>query len=157
MHLTSITITNFRCFGDGDNTFELPLKAGLTALVGENETGKTAVIDALRFALGTTDQEWYRLEDRDFYKADTSREIKIVCKFEELNDDDRRAFVECLTYEDGGKAVALYVHWTAKSTGETPKGKPYRRVETCASSKLHAARTYLESIDFQRADLNSLN
>ena len=32
----------------------------------ENDAGKTAVIDALRFALGTTDQEWYRLEQRTF-------------------------------------------------------------------------------------------
>jgi putative ATP-dependent endonuclease of OLD family len=130
VYLTSITITNFRCFGEGNDRFELPLKAGLTALVGENETGKTAVIDALRFALGTTDQEWYRLEDRDFHKAETFREITIVCKFSELNEANQRAFVEYLTYEDGGKTATLYVNWTAKSTGETPRGKPYRRVET---------------------------
>jgi len=62
MYLSKITIENFRCFGEGSKCLELPLTPGLTALVGENESGKTAVIDALRFALGTTDQEWYRLD-----------------------------------------------------------------------------------------------
>ena len=66
MYLTKITIENFRCFGEGPSRFELLLRPGLTALVGENEAGKTAVVDALRFVLGTTDQEWYRLEDSDF-------------------------------------------------------------------------------------------
>ena len=67
MYLSRITIENFRCFGEGANRFELPLRRGLTALVGENDAGKTAVIDALRFVLGTTDQEWYRLDDTDFH------------------------------------------------------------------------------------------
>jgi putative ATP-dependent endonuclease of OLD family len=66
MYLSSITIENFRCFGEGSKRLELSLSPGLTALVGENDSGKTAVIDALRFVLGTTDQEWYRLEDTDF-------------------------------------------------------------------------------------------
>ena len=62
MRLAKVTIENFRCFGEGTQRFDLPFRRGLTALVGENEAGKTAVIDALRFALGTTDQEWYHLE-----------------------------------------------------------------------------------------------
>ena len=65
MYLSKLTIENFRCFGSGDNRFEMALEPGLTALVGENDSGKTAVIDALRFALGTSDQEWNRLEDSD--------------------------------------------------------------------------------------------
>jgi len=130
MYLSNITIENFRCFGDGPDRFELPLKRGLTALVGENEAGKTAAVDAVRFALGTTDQEWYRLDDTDFYQQDTSREIRIVCKFEELTAQDKRAFVEYLTYGDSaGKGPFLYVNWTAKDAGETLKGKPFRRVE----------------------------
>ena len=55
MYISEIRIENFRCFGEGEDRFVLPLRLGLTALVGENDTGKTAVIDALRFALGTRD------------------------------------------------------------------------------------------------------
>jgi putative ATP-dependent endonuclease of OLD family len=133
MYLSKITIENFRCFGEGDNRFELPLKQGLTALVGENEAGKTAVIDALRFALGTTDQEWYRLEDTDFYGEDTSREIRIVCRFEQLTQPERWAFVEYLTYgEKSGDDPVLYVNWTAKDTGEKRRGQPFRRFDVCS-------------------------
>jgi putative ATP-dependent endonuclease of OLD family len=132
MHLSKITIENFRCFGEGGDRFELRLRPGLTALVGPNDTGKTAVIDALRFVLGTTDQEWYRLEDTDFHQGagEPSREIRIVCMFEGLGDADKRAFVEYLTYGKGeGDPPVLYLNWTARDTGETYKGRPYRRVE----------------------------
>jgi len=130
MYLSKVTIENFRCFGEGVNRFELPLRRGLTALVGENDAGKTAVIDALRFVLGTTDQEWYRLEDTDFHEGGTSREIRVVCKFESLSPRDKRAFVEYLTYgEKRETEPVFYVNWTAKDTGEAPKGRPYRRVE----------------------------
>ena len=130
MFLSKITIENFRCFGEGANRFELPFRRGLTALVGENEAGKTAVVDALRFVLGTTDQEWYRLDDTDFHAGGTSREIRIVCKFEGLSPRDKRAFVEYLTYgNDGADEPVFYVNWTAKDAGEAPRGRPFRRVE----------------------------
>jgi len=131
MYISMITIENFRCFGEGKNCFELYPKRGLTALVGENEAGKTAVIDALRLVLGTTDQEWLRLVDSDFRKkGDSTCEIRIVLKFEELNAQDKRAFVEYLTYDvESGYKPILYINWTAKDTGEILKGRPYRRVE----------------------------
>ena len=130
MYLSRITIRNFRCFGDGETPFELSLKPGLTAFVGENDSGKTAVIDALRFALGTTDQDWYRLDDSDFYQSDTKREIRIVCKFETLSPRDKRAFIEYLTYGDTAKdEPILYVNWMAVDSGTAPKGRPFRRVE----------------------------
>lgn len=130
MFLSKITIENFRCFGEGVNRLELPFQPGLTALVGENEAGKTAVIDALRFALGTSDQEWYRLEAADFHGEEASREIRIVCKFEGLSALDQRAFVEYLSYGEAGRGEpVLYVNWTAKDTGEAFGGRPYRRAE----------------------------
>lgn len=113
MYISELTIENFRSFGEGVNKFVLPLRKGLTALVGENDSGKTAVIDALRFALGTTDQEWYRLEDKDFNSQNVSKEILIVCKFNDLNEIDKRAFVEYLTYEDH---PVLYINWVAKKS-----------------------------------------
>jgi len=130
MYLSSITIENFRVFGQGSDALVLPMRRGLTALVGKNDSGKTAIIDALRYALGTTDQEWHRLEDADFHGEETSREIKIVCKFEGLDNTDKRAFVEFLTYSDkSGNDPVLYVNWTAKDTGELRRGRPYHHVE----------------------------
>jgi putative ATP-dependent endonuclease of OLD family len=130
MHLSHVVIENFRCFGEEDARFELHLSPGLTALVGENDAGKTAVMDAIRIVLGTTDQDWYRLEDDDFHNGDTSREIRIVCKFEDLGPWGMRAFAEYLTYADAaGSPPILYVNWTAKNTGQSIKGIPYRRAE----------------------------
>lgn len=137
MYLSGLTVSNFRCFGDGENSFTLRLKPGLTAIVGENDSGKTAVIDALRFALGTTDQEWYRLEDEDFHRAAgiTATQITIQCQFA-LEASETGAFIEYLTYSKDGKTEpSLYVNWTAKDTGERRRGRPNRHVEVCSGEK----------------------
>ena len=72
MYISLVKIENFRVFGQGSDSLVLPMRRRLTALAGENDSGKTAIIDALRFALGTTDQEWHRLEDTDFHGEDVS-------------------------------------------------------------------------------------
>lgn len=131
MYLSTLRIENFRCFGEADEALELSLKPGLTALIGANDAGKTAIIDAIRLALGTTDQDRFRLEDTDFHKG--TSEIRITCKFAGLTDAELRTFVEYLTYpEQAAEPPTLYVHWTAENTGETHKGRPYRRIETCS-------------------------
>jgi putative ATP-dependent endonuclease of OLD family len=131
MFLAELRIENFRMFGEGEQALVIPLRPGLTALVGENDSGKTTVIDALRFALGTTDQDWFRLEESDFHQGNTKKEIRIVCRFENLTPRDQRAFVEYLTYGDSAKNEPpfLCVNWMAEDTGTAPKGRPFRRVE----------------------------
>jgi len=152
MYLSSIKIENFRCFGEGSKRLELSLSPGLTALVGENDSGKTAVIDALRFVLGTTDQEWYRLEDTDFYAEGEASEIRIVCAFEGLNDRDKRAFIEYLTYSETGEGEPiLYINWTAKDTGEVFRGRTYRRVEVHSGKDGNGPSIAPEARDLLRA------
>ncbi len=131
MFLAELRIENFRMFGEGAQALVIPFRPGLTALVGENDSGKTTVIDALRFALGTTDQDWFRLDDSDFHLSDTKKEIRIMCRFEKLTPGDLRAFVEYLTYGDSAKGEPpfLCVNWMAVDTGTAPKGRPFRRVE----------------------------
>lgn len=152
MYLSSVSIENFRCFGEGQEGFEIQFGPALTALVGENDAGKSAIMDALRIALGTTDQEWYRLEDTDFHVGGASREIRIVCKFEGLTDVNKRAFVEYLTY---GATVAdspvLYLNWTGKDSGEEYKGRPYRRVEVRSGKDGHGPSIAPEARDLLRA------
>ncbi|MCB1867902.1 MAG: AAA family ATPase [Gammaproteobacteria bacterium] len=135
MYIAELSIENFRCFGDGDRKFILPMNAGLTALVGENDTGKTAVIDALRFLLGTRDQEYFRVEDEDFHwpaEAQERRtEIRIRCKFDSLTAHDKGAFAEYLTYveRDGQTEAVLYVNWTAKDSAGTRGTRRFVSVE----------------------------
>ncbi len=125
MYLAELYIENFRIFGDGKHALTLPLKTGLTALVGENDTGKTAVIDALRFALGTRDQEYTRVEDSDFHWPPEAKErrtsIRIRCKFDDLTAYDKGAFAEYLTYveSDGKQESVFYLNWTARDNTGT--------------------------------------
>jgi putative ATP-dependent endonuclease of OLD family len=51
MFIAELKIENFRAFGEEKKALVLPLKRGLKALVGENDAGKTAIVDALRLVL----------------------------------------------------------------------------------------------------------
>ena len=108
MHISRLKIENFRLFGEGERGLDLALKKGITSLVGENDSGKSAVIDALRFSLGTTDQEWNRLEDTDFHQENTGLEIRVTLRFDDLGAAELRAFAEYLTYgRSGGVAPVM--------------------------------------------------
>lgn len=130
MYLSYLKIENFRCFKEENDCFELYLNKGLTALVGENEAGKTAVIDALRLVLGTTDREWFRLEDTDFQLEDGNfKEIKILCKFEDLSDNETSRFLEYLSYgENEDEDPVFFIHWNARHTGQLIRGYYHKQI-----------------------------
>ena len=117
MYLSKLEISNFRQFGEGDNCFVLELNKGITALVGENDAGKTAIIDAIRMVLGTRDQEYLRVQPNDFHHdiatGTQAENISICCTFDGLTAADRGAFAEHLSYLPNGGTV-LQVTWTAK-------------------------------------------
>lgn len=120
MYIAEIRIENFRLFGADDKAFKLALAPGLTALVGENDAGKTAVIDALRLVVGTRDQDVLRVDPVDFHQTtpggERADQIAIRLTFRGLTTADRGAFAEFLTYEtiDGATDTALIVTWVAK-------------------------------------------
>jgi putative ATP-dependent endonuclease of OLD family len=144
MYISSLIIENFRLFGDRDNRLELNLTPGLTALVGENDEGKSAVIDAFRFILGTNDQSYSRIDDDDFHRSviegagsdgETAEykiadKISIQCKFSGLSMPNKGDFAEYLTYEDDG-SIALYINWVA----HREVGKKVRRWVEVLSGK----------------------
>src|SRR5262245_6017891 len=55
MHIESVTLTNFRCFGPEPTT--VTLDSNVTALIGANGSGKSAFIEALRRVFGLTRDE----------------------------------------------------------------------------------------------------
>ncbi|OCZ94524.1 ATP-dependent endonuclease [Achromobacter xylosoxidans] len=119
MYIAEIYIENFRSFGEGKRAFRLPLKPGLTALVGENDAGKTAVIDALRYVLGTRDQEQLRVDETDFHRpveGEQAKQITIKLMFRGLTRADRGAFAEFLTFEEVGgvRQACLVLTWSMK-------------------------------------------
>lgn len=119
MYISEIRIENFRSFGSGASAFNLSLQPGLTALVGENDAGKTAVIDALRYVLGTRDQEHLRIEEADFHRSSegiVADQMTIRLVFRDLTKSDRATFAEFLTYEEtqNDRSMCLVLTWIAK-------------------------------------------
>lgn len=121
MHLSQLTIRNFRQFGTGDAELSIELQPGVTALLGRNDSGKSALIDAIRYTLLTRDQEYIRVQPEDFHidpAGQQGSEIYILCKLTGLSDTEKGAFIEYLSYEGG--EVSLYVHWSARKLSGNP-------------------------------------
>jgi putative ATP-dependent endonuclease of OLD family len=135
MFLSELEIQNFRAFGSGDHRFSLRFNPGLTALVGENDCGKTTVMDALRLVLGTTDQEYYRVEPSDFHRlpdGSVAESIQINCTFRDLTEDDRGAFAEYLSYVASGAGdpkPLLQIHWNAKRQKKEGSSRRFQTTE----------------------------
>ena len=95
MHLSVVNLWNFRKYGIDGESFEksrpgvsIPFGEGLNVLIGENDSGKTSIIDAIRYTLGTQSGEWVRVEETDFHLEgdDRTNELKIECVFRGFSD-----------------------------------------------------------------------
>ena len=103
MYVSEIHASGFRCFGP-ENPLTLSLRRGLYILVGPNDSGKTAIIDAPRYVLWTRGDDFVRLESGDFHvKADGRRvsELFIRCTFDGLMPDEEARFLEWCSNEGG--------------------------------------------------------
>ena len=113
MHISQINIKNFRLFND----FSLTLNQGMNLLIGENNAGKTALIDAIKLVLDTNSTEWVRVQEDDFCFHSNKDELSIQLKFENLNSPDLGAFAEHLTLEEADKGEetknTLYINLLA--------------------------------------------
>ncbi len=114
MYLSELKLWNFRKFGSETNELnlekpdlEISFNNGLNVLIGENDSGKTVIIDAIKLVLKTHSVEWIKLEDEDFYK-DTKR-LRIECIFRELSDNEAKNFTEWLGMEDEGIKAKPYL------------------------------------------------
>lgn len=129
MYLSKIKIIGFRLF----ETLVLELNPGLNVLVGENDSGKSALIDAIRYVLGTNSNDRTYVQDSDFF-ADTDQ-FSIQLKFSDVGRHAHR-FVEHLSHEEfedaaGNKKLkpALFVQLHAQKTGTERRGYPYIKTD----------------------------
>ena len=107
MRLRQLHVKNFRKIDD--LTVDFP--SGLAVLVGENNAGKTAIIDALRFLLFPgRDFDAVRLREDDFRIGTDFAAIELSCVFCDLDDIDEVHFQECLV--DIGNGTVSYTHLT---------------------------------------------
>ena len=90
MIVSELKLYNFRRFKsvNGDPGLHITFHKGLNALIGENDSGKTAVIDALKLVLLTESNDYIRPADEDFYYAvgeEAATEFKIDCTLSDLH------------------------------------------------------------------------
>ena len=131
MHLKQIRAKNFRAFGDGTTApaLDLELNPGLNILVGENDAGKTGIVDSIRQVLLTTSYEPVRLFEQDFHIHGTDRAstLTIEATLCGLNPEQEASVLEWLTLEKDG-TCSLTLHLEARF--HPPKATKRARVET---------------------------
>lgn len=111
MYLSELKAQNFRQF----ENFSLIFNKGLNLLVGENNAGKSSVIDAIRLVLDTTSAEWVNLKSTDFQNG--KNELQIQLKLEDLSLRESGLFLEHLTNEEVTPGVyksTLFITLSAK-------------------------------------------
>ncbi|MEU8789740.1 AAA family ATPase [Streptomyces sp. NPDC048643] len=113
VYLAHLRVENFRVFGaaaqsegETDASLDLSFTAGTNVLVGENDSGKTAIIDAIRLCLQTAATDYYRVSQDDFHLGKNGRAetFTIVCGFTALSTEEQAVFLELLTHDPGGAA-----------------------------------------------------
>ncbi|CAN7205921.1 AAA family ATPase [Paenibacillus sp. LjRoot153] len=95
MYLEKVRIWNWRRFGGGNASkpaIEISFNKHLNVLLGENDSGKTAIIDAMRIGLNTNSQDVNWLREIDFYDIDNP--IKIEYVYCELSVEEEAYFFE---------------------------------------------------------------
>ncbi|MDK0678007.1 AAA family ATPase [Clostridium perfringens] len=119
MYLSRVKIWNFRKYGEsvnGKENLTVNLKKGLNLMVGENDSGKTAIIDAIKIVLGTQSFDNVRLDENDFYRREDGSRVdwlKIECKFDDLSDIESGRFLEWIELDGLGNS-SLKVRITAR-------------------------------------------
>ncbi|MDK2564511.1 AAA family ATPase [Romboutsia sedimentorum] len=162
MFLSKLRIWNFRKYGteeNGDAGIEVLFNDKLNLIVGENDSGKTAIIDAIKLVLGTQSYDNIRLEENDFYRRKDgirADSLKIECTFEELSDLEAGRFLEWIYIDTEGKAK-LKVRLVArikdnKITIRKTGGKERLDINFEASENLRV--TYLKPLRDAEHELN---
>lgn len=114
MYLSQLKLWNYRKFGKSGQDIDvktphlvLDFNKGINLLVGENDSGKTSIIDAIKLVLRTHSVEWIRIDDDDFY--DKSTRFRIECLLRDLKDEEAKHFVEWLGMENVGGQTLPYL------------------------------------------------
>ena len=91
MRIERVTLTNFRCFGP--DPVEIDLSPDITAFIGANGSGKTAVLQALSRLFGVTNdlrrvrrQDFHVPQDEDLLLAERTFSVEVLLDFPELRD-----------------------------------------------------------------------
>lgn len=114
MYLKNLKLWNFRRYGS-TNPFEidkpnlnLNFTKGVNVLVGKNDSGKSAIIDAIKIVLKTHSYDWYKIDIEDFHFDSGHLRIEII--LDDLNFEEAKHFTEWLGWiKDSGGNTKCYL------------------------------------------------
>lgn len=109
MYLSTLKIKGYKVF---NQEFTVTFNSGLNILLGENGSGKSAVIDAIRLVLLEDEYGRSGIDSTDFHrpidqpaKSKGADKINIRSEFEGLNDDEQVAYLPWLDINTPQKAI----------------------------------------------------
>lgn len=130
MYVSCLKLWNFRKFGDAAFDLKIPhlevtFNPGLNVLIGENDSGKTTVIDAVRLVLKTHSYDWLRIDGHDFH--DSRERLRIELLLSGLKPEEGKNFTEFLCWEtaDGEVRPFLRLILDVKKNPVTGQVMPY--------------------------------
>lgn len=103
MYISEIYASGFRCYSH-TTPLKINLLPGLNILVGPNDAGKSAIIDAARYVLWTRGDDYIRPDEHDFNISAANVQASdfiIRCTFDDLSPDEEARFLEWCTNENG--------------------------------------------------------
>lgn len=113
MYLSNLKLWNFRKFGSRQEidlkipNLSVNFSKGLNLLIGENDSGKTCIVDAIKLVVKTHSYEWLKITDEDFFDGQSRLRIELV--FSELSDEEAKHFTEWLSWEEINSEVTPYL------------------------------------------------
>lgn len=164
MYLKLLKVWNFRKYGSPEDidldkpNLCLNLKKGLNILIGENDSGKTAIIDAIKLVLKTHTFEWIKADENDFYKNSDRFRIELI--FDDM-EKEAHHFNEWVEYHLDGDKISPYLTLSYEvykkngriiqsdiNSGNQGQGKPLK-----SEAKEYLKTTYLKPLRDANFDL----
>lgn len=107
MYISVLKLWNFRKYGSLNFDLQspaltVPFKKGMNILIGENDSGKSAIIDAIKLVLKTHAYEWIKIEESDFFNTgnEFAETLRIEIEFSGITHKEAANFIEwCGTEE----------------------------------------------------------
>lgn len=113
MYINNLKLWNYRKYGSlseidlNKPNLNLNFTNGVNLLIGENDSGKTAIIDAIKTVLKTHSYEWIKIDENDFFNG-TDR-FRIEINFDDLSNNEAKNFTEWIGWQGVGEEVKPYL------------------------------------------------
>jgi putative ATP-dependent endonuclease of OLD family len=110
MYLSELKLWNFRKYGTKDNNsitdsnpgLEVIFSQGVNVLIGENDSGKSTIVDAIKYVLLTQSKDFFYLDEKDFHKSNDEKtrrnKLKIECVFRGFSNKEAGNFLEWIGF-----------------------------------------------------------